>query len=428
VKPGAVTLPDLTPAPQAALRPGRVRLPTGRLAWRNLWRNRRRTWLTAGGIGFAVWMLVFVQSLQEGTYGTMVDNTARLGVGHLQIQHPAFQDDPQLEHLLDGASERLRRVEADRAVSAVLPRAQSFALASAGERSYGALVIGVDAARERAASSLVRFTVAGRYLEAPGEAFLGSVLARNLGVAVGDEVVFLGTALEGGVAAGVARVVGIFESGQTELDRSLLQVPLDDFREAWGLTQDQLHALVVLLHRAADTERVAARLAAPDHAVPTWKALMPEARQTIDLKVVSARLMFALVAVIVTFSVVNTFMMTVFERTPEFGMLMALGMRPRGIVVQLRIEAFWMCALGVGIGLAVGAVAVGALSRTGLPLPGDASEILARFNLDRVYPAFSAEGAWTAVVVMLLGTQLAVWIPALRIRRLRPVDALRARE
>ena len=111
----------------------------------------------------------------------------------------------------------------------VSPRLQSFALVSKGERSFGAQVLGVDAAREASWSTLPEMVVDGRYLAGPGEAYLGAILARNLGVVRGDEIVLLGTAKEGGVAALVAEVVGIFASGQVELDRALMQIPIDDF-------------------------------------------------------------------------------------------------------------------------------------------------------------------------------------------------------
>ncbi|HEY5645266.1 MAG TPA: ABC transporter permease, partial [Pseudomonadales bacterium] len=204
-----------------------------RIAWRNLWRNRRRTSLTAGGIAFAILLLVFAMSMQDGTFEIMVDNAARIGLGHVQIQHPAYQDDPRMEYTLANGDALLALAEATPGVLMAAERVQGFALVSHGERSFGAQVVGVDAERESRWSSLPGMVAAGRYLEGPGEAFVGAVLARNLGIQVGDEVVLLGTAREGGIAATVAEVVGLFASGQPELDRSLLQIPIEDFREAW---------------------------------------------------------------------------------------------------------------------------------------------------------------------------------------------------
>lgn len=401
-----------------------------RIAWRNLWRNRRRTWLTCGGIAFAVLLLVFAMSMQNGTFEIMVDNGARLGLGHVQIQHPAYQDDPRVEYTLTDSDALRSLAESMPDVLMATERVQGFALASHGERSFGAQVVGVDAARETRWSSLPGLVSSGRYIETAGEAFVGSVLARNLGLAVGDEIVLLGTAREGGVAATVVTAVGLFTSGQPDLDRALLQIPIDDFRAAWMLGRQESHSLVILASSVADSIDLAARLEAGSDGTwraLNWRQLMPEAVQTIDLKFIGTVLIFSLVAVIVTFSVVNTFMMTVFERTHEFGMLMAIGMRPGRIMAQLSLEALFLAVVGVAIGMTLCLAVLLPLSEFGIPLPADATELLKAYHIpERMYPSFSTGAATAAATIMVLGTQVASLVPALRIRRMRPVDALRA--
>ncbi|MDA1076950.1 MAG: ABC transporter permease, partial [Proteobacteria bacterium] len=174
------------------------------IAWRNLWRNGRRTWLGAGGIAFALMILVVGQSTQQGSFSAAIDNGARLMTGHLQIQHPMYQDDPRLEHLLSNASSIRDEVLKRPGAVAASIRAETFALASVGERSFGAQIVGVQSRREVQWSTLPAMVDEGRYLKGPGEAYVGAILARNLGATVGDEIVVLGTAKEGGVAAAVA--------------------------------------------------------------------------------------------------------------------------------------------------------------------------------------------------------------------------------
>lgn len=402
------------------------------IAWRNLWRNPRRTWLTSGGIAFAVWLLVFSMSMQDGTFEIMVDNGARLALGHVQIQHPDYQDDPRMEYTITGSDALRERAARASDVIAVSEQAHGFALASHGERSFGVQIFGVDPAREATWSSLPGMVNEGRYLEGPGEALIGSVLARNLGATVGDEIVVLGTAKEGGVAAALARVVGTFTSGQSALDRALMQISIDDFRAAWSLADDEAHALVVLASSVGDSIDVAAALAADpeiEARVLNWRDLMPEAVQMIDVKLIGTLLFFALIAIIVTFSIVNTFMMTIFERTSEFGMLMAIGMKPGRIMGQLSLEALFLALFGCAVGLALSAALLLPLAEFGMPLPASATEALNQYNLpDRMYPRFSNSAALAAGLIMLAGTQIAAFIPALRILRLRPVEALRGNE
>jgi ABC-type lipoprotein release transport system permease subunit len=306
-------------------------------------------------------------------------------------------------------------------------------LLSVGERSFGAQVIGVDPAKEAGWSTLAGKVAEGRYLEGPGEVVLGSVLARNLAAAVGDEVVLLGTAKEGGVAAAVVEVVGTFTSGIADLDRGIAQIDIGEFREGWALAEEEVHAVILLADSVSVSERIAGELAVENDGTQwltlDWRALMPEVEQTMELKYVSVQFFFGLIAIIVSFSVVNTFMMTVFERTPEFGMLMAVGMRPGAIMLQLLIEAFWLALLGISLGVAFSAALLLPLSATGIPLPEASAQLLAQFNMpERMYPGFSLTSVWVASLIMLVGTQFAAIVPALRIRRMRPVEALRASE
>jgi ABC-type antimicrobial peptide transport system permease subunit len=132
---------------------------------------------------------------------------------------------------------------------------------------------------------------------------------------------------------------------------------------------------------------------------------------------------------IVTFSVVNTFMMTVFERTAEFGMLMAIGMKPGRIMQQLSLEALFLSILGVVLGVAFALALLLPLAQFGMPLPASAADMLTQYNIpDRMYPKFSSGAAFAAGLIMVLGTQFAALIPAVRVRRMRPVEALRAKE
>ena len=423
---------EATLSPRRAALGGRIGAAgTAQVAWRNLWRNRRRTWLMAGGIGFAAWMLIIAQSLQGGTFTLMVDNGARMMTGHVQVQHPGYGDNPRLENVLEGAPALRARIETLPDVAGAALRGQATALVSADERSFAAQVLGVEAAREAEWSTIPAAVRDGRYLAAPGEACIGSVLARNLGVSVGEEIVLLGTAKEGGVAALAAEVVGIYETGSIGLDRSFVQIPLGDFREAWALAPGEAHALVVVTDRVTESLGLARRVAAAagDWKTLNWKELMPEAEQFIALKMAGTWLFFAVITVIVVFSVVNAFMMTIFERTQEFGMLKAIGMRPGRILFGLQVEAAWLWALGMAIALAVCTAMIVPLGVWGMPLPIDADELLASMHMpDRLYPDFSREAAWVAGIALFAGTQLALLVPSIRLWRLRCVDALREQE
>jgi ABC-type lipoprotein release transport system permease subunit len=409
----------------------------GRLSWRNLWRNRRRTGLTAGGIAFAVLLLCFAMSQQAGSYRLMIENGTTFMTGQIQIQAAGYQDDPRVERLVPDAQALRERVEALPGVQAAAERVQAFALVSAGERTVAAQIIGVDPEREPEVSKLpgmvrvgqffAAYTLESQPLDTRVPVMLGSGVARNLGVELGAEVVLLGTQPEGGIAALVGVVSGILDTGQAELDRSLLLAPLDQVRQAWALDTGA-HALVVrttTVDAVPDVQRGIETLLDEGIAVLPWQTLLPELEQTIAFDRVSNRLFYGLLALLVSFSIVNSFVMVVFERTREFGLLMAMGMRPWRLLLMLELEALWLALLGVALGALLAWPLVAWTSAVGLPLGESAGMMLRRFHLpDRMYAALDAAAFVEPMLLMTAATLVAALLPALRVRRLSAVEAL----
>ena len=309
------------------------------------------------------------------------------------------------------------------------PRVEAFALVSVGERSFGAQVLGVDIAAEEQTVRFVRMLSAGRTLEGPGDAVLGTILARNLGAKIGDEVVVLGAGKEGGVAALVFNVVGLLETGMSDLDRALMLAPLQEVQSGFGL-DDEVHTLAIRVDDLKDSPRVVRRLqqALPDTlSVRNWDRVLPELKQGIEVDRISGRIMYGIIMGLVVFSVVNSFIMTVFERTREFGMLLAIGMRPNRILLMIQWEALFVSLIGIAIGLALASALTYWLMHVGIYLGEGMQEYARQFYMpDRMYPSFSWEAMTVAPLVMLIGTQIAALLPALRIRRLRAVEALRS--
>ena len=413
--------------------PPRSRALFVRVAWRNLWRRRLRTWMSASGIGFAIALVTVGMSFQAGTYDAWIDTATSLMTGHAQVQHPAYFDDPEVRHNLAEGPEVTSRFEGVPGVVAVAPRAEAFALVDAGERSFGAMVIGVDPVRDAALSDLSDHLAAGEYLPHPDSAFVGTALATNLGVGVGDEIVVLGSAAEGGVGALVSRVDGLFETGRAEIDRNVLQVGLAAMQAGFELG-DAVHRVVI---KTRDARGVADMRSALEAAMPRggrlldWNELLPELEQAIQIDRATAAMTYWLLLIVVAMSVVNAFIMTVFERTREFGMLLAIGMRPNSIIGMLSVEAICVWAMGTVIGIAVCLALVVPMSIVGIDI-GDIEGMEAMAGQlmmpDRLYPALNVQVLLESPGWMLLGTLIAALIPALRVRRMQVVESLREEE
>jgi len=272
----------------------------------------------------------------------------------------------------------------------------------------------------------------GRFLSSDDaqEAVIGSVLARNLKLNVGEELILLGTGKDGSMAATVVPVVGIFESGSADLDRHMVQLPLGTFQDVFSMGEHG-HTIVVAgesleqLDGLIDTVR--AGLPADSHLVVlSWEALIPGLKQAIQMDWASGWFLYLSLIIIVTFSILNTFLMSVLERTREFGIMLALGARPGRIGGLVMLESIWLTLLGLAVGVAVGTVVVSYFHIHGFSYPG-MEEIAAYYNLPAVITmTLSPLSLTLGPAVILIVTCASALYPALRIRLLKPVDAMRA--
>ncbi len=402
-----------------------------RLAWRNLWRHARRTWLTVGAMVFSNMLLVFMISLQFGMYGLMIDNTLQVFTGHLQVQAPGYKDEQKMRQVVPAVSDLAGRLRAELANDRIAARGWAFGLASSEVRSYGIGIYGVEPDFEPRVSNIPGLVSQGRYLGDPHaqEIVVGAVLARNLRATVGDELTLLGSGLDGSFAAAVLNIVGIFESGIPDIDRNIAEMPLGAFQDVFYM-EGAGHQVVVFgesLREVPDLrERVRSLLPADDAlVVHDWDALQPGLKQAIQADISSAFFMYGVLVILVAFSVLNTQLMSVLERTHEFGVSMALGLTPGRLGRLIMLETAMMGLLGLALGAVAGALVTTWFTVNGLSIPG-MDEMAAQFNLPaRVYPRVSLLTMFIGPAVVFLFTLLAAVYPALRLHRLRIVDAMR---
>jgi ABC-type lipoprotein release transport system permease subunit len=403
-----------------------------RLAWRNLWRHSRRTWLTASAIAFSAMLLVFMITLQLGSYDMMIDTTLRVYTGQMQVQRLGYKDKRQMRTTVPDAVRLAERLRVATGLDAVAARAQGFALVSSAERSYGVPVIGVQPEFERGVSTLPHLVKAGRYLSdsRAQELVLGSALARNLKLSLGDELTLLGSAKDGSVAATVLPVVGFFESGNPELDRRLVMMPLAVFQEVFAMGDDA-HTIVITGPSYESIPLTNAKVRAliadqPELTVLDWDELVPGVKQLIQTDMVQNWITYIALIVIVTLSIMNTFLMNVLERTREFGIMLALGASPARLATLVMLESVFLTLLGLAIGIIVGGGIAVYYHFAGFSFPG-MEEIYAQFGLPGViHPKLSFASFTLGPAVIFVFTVLAALNPALRIRKLQPVEAIHA--
>jgi ABC-type lipoprotein release transport system permease subunit len=403
-----------------------------RLAWRNLWRQPRRTWLTTGAMIFSNTILVFMVSLQFGMYGLMIDNTLAVFTGHLQVQAPGYKDDKKMRQSIPDVAALAAKIRNDSGFEAVAARATAFALASSAERSFGVQVIGIEPEFESQVSTLPGLLRDGRYPtdRQAAEVVIGSVLARNLKVATGDELTLLGSGRDGSFAATVVQVVGIFDTGMAAIDRNFVQLPLGTFQEVFTMGTAG-HEIVIRMSDLAEVADARPRLESllPGDGsllVFDWDELQPSLKQAIQADLAGAWFMYGVLIVLVAFSVLNTVLMSVLERTREFGIVMALGLTPGRLGRLVLLETALMSAIGFAGGILLGAALILWFGAHGFSYPG-MDEMADRFNMPaRIYPQLQWLPLFLGPVIVFIGAMLASLYPAARLRWLQPVQAMRA--
>jgi ABC-type lipoprotein release transport system permease subunit len=400
-----------------------------RLAWRNLWRHARRTWLTIGAMVFSNTLLVFMISFQFSMYGLMIDNTLQVFSGHMQVQAPGYKDDQKMRQVVPEVRQLADRLRNDLDSQTIAARGWAFGLASSEERSYGVGIYGVEPDYERNVSNIPGLIEDGRYLTQSDsmEIVIGTMLARNLRVGVGDELTILGSGLDGSFAAAVVNIVGIFGSGVKEIDRNIAEMPLAAFQEVFYMNGAG-HQVVILAPTLGEAPLLQDEVAAaiPESlVVHDWNALQPGLKQAIQADMSSAFFMYGILVILVAFSVLNTQLMSVLERTHEFGVVMALGMKPGRLGRLVMLETALMGLIGFAIGALAGSLLTYWFSVNGLSYPG-MEEMAANFNLPgRVYPQVSLLKTVFGPAVVFLFTLFAAAYPAWRLRHLHPVEAMR---
>jgi ABC-type lipoprotein release transport system permease subunit len=405
------------------------------MAWRNIWRNPRRSILTICAIAFASLLLVFMLSWQFGSYDTMINASVKISTGHLQVQTKDYQEKKDMRLVVRDPAGLYRLLENTPEVASHTSRANAFSLVSSENRTFGVLVVGIDPLREASVSTLKKLIRQGSYLSPDDwdQALVGTLLAKNLRVGLGDELVVLGQGLDGSVAATMVKVKGIFSSGQDEFDRSTIRIPLKFFQDVYGM-DSAVHEVVALGNSLKQVQEIKSKLTAgiknntkdESLVVLDWMELIPGLIQAIQMDLISGFIFYIILIVVVAFSILNTFLMAVFERTREFGVLLAVGTTPGRLAKLLLFESFTITIIGIVLGIILGSLITWYFQVHGILISG-ASELMRHYGLpERMYPQLTPLSISVGAGIVLIITILTALYPAFKARRLRPVEAMRA--
>jgi len=412
-----------------------------RLAWRNVWRNTRRSVLTIAAVAFGLAMCIYTYAIALGSHNQMIRDAVGVYAGHIQIHAKGWEDNKTLEYLIEEPQKVMDAVPDDYRVEGAAPRVGTPGLISrklvdAGngssreENTQFAMLVGMDPAAEKELIDLPDKIREGEFLSAedPDGLILGAELAEALGVKVGDRVLLWTQDYYESLQAKFFFVRGIYRAGSLELDGGYVFAPLASM-SSFLKTDNMLTTVAVRLsdpkYLDAVTKEIESRLDPEVYETLTWEEFMPEIRQYIVFDDVGAYVFLGILVIVVSFGILNTQLMAVLERVKEFGTMLALGAKPRQVAFTVFAECFFMTGVGVVFGNIIGFIAAYINSKIPLNL-AEQSEWLAYFGID---PRMYAQVTWPNFVVcsgiiMGLALLMSLW-PALKAARYEPVQALR---
>jgi len=406
------------------------------LAFRNIFRHKRRTLITASSIAFGVMLSVTFTGSGDYTYTNMIDSGAKMGMGHVTIQPVGYQQKPTLEKRLQRSDAMMQAAQAESDVVRVMPRIMGQALFASAHKSVGGAFIAMDPNLEAAANNLfLDALVEGALFTADDRqgVMVGSKLAEKLKLKVGKKMVYTTTDVHGEITSQITRVTGIFQSGIQFVDASMVLLPLKSTQKTLGYRADEVTLMAVMIddqRRAkAVRDRLASLPAMQGSAVLSWHDSQPDLGGVIAMERGGNVIMQLLIGLLIAAGVLNTMLMGVLERKHEFGMMMAVGMSPAVLFRLVMIECFWLALLGLLIGIVITAPWYYFLYTTGIDLSGDLGNGFSYGGV-LVAPVFKAR-LFPESVVMILGSVFALamlagaW-PAWKAGRTPPIESLKA--
>jgi len=400
------------------------------IAWRNLWRNKRRTLITAASVFFGVIFSTVMSSMQEGSYDSNVKNSVRFYTGYLQIQHQDYWEEKTLENHITYDEALFQRIQQNAMVKNITPRLEYFALASRGSATKVAQVTGINPDMEKEVTNITSNIDQGRYLE-KGDAgvVIGSLLAENLELGVGDTITLTGQGYRYATAAGLFPVKGIVDFPSQELNKTMVYMALETCQQFYN-APDMLTSVSVMItdnDKLAEVQNQIGSLLPEDYTTMNWKEMMPALVQQIESDRAGGYIFMAILYMIILFGILGTIMMMIAERRRELGVMMAVGMKRLKLATVIVIETFFIGVLGAVTGILGSIPIVGYYVNNPIPLEGQTAEVMESYGWEP-FMFFSSEPRifyLQAIIVFILTVVVAIY-PATKIFTMKEINALRA--
>ncbi len=407
---------------------------TIRLAWRSLWRNKRRTVITVCSIAFGLTFAIFFIALADGAYEQMIEQMVRIQSGHVTLEHTDYREAPSVDLSIKIPGQLRSDVEKWPAVEETKLVVLGQGIVKSGAGNMAAALMGVEPSIEEASSPVARNLMKGKYLEPTDgpQVMVGSEMAERLNLGVGKKLVIASNDVNGTLVEELCRVKGIFRTGSEEMDAYVVQMPISFARRLFRLPRGGATQMGVILRDPGSQKRVIKRIRDLLHdrsiAVLPWQEVMPDVATYIKMDKGSNLIFQGILIFLILFTIFNTLSMSVLERQREFAMLMAVGTTRGRLRLQVLAETIFLGLIGCFFGVLLGGIAVFYGHLYGINLSGimgDSLNISGFALSSRMYTKVSLDIFLGSTITVFAATLLLGLVPVRRATRINIVDTLR---
>jgi len=403
-----------------------------KLAWRNLWKNQRRTLITMTMISVGFALALISLGIADGVHNQMIRNAVRLGSGNLTVEHEDYPDEPANDKLVVEASALRDRIQGVPGILNVSERIIVMGLIYTADNSAGVALFGVDPASDMTRKTLEPEIIEGRYLKDHDKrgVLIGADLARRLKTSVGRKAVVTAQDASGQISSQLVKVRGVFRTGIDEMDGYFAQVSLPLARELLGVSDGATQLAVFLENekqQARIKEQIEPLISGPEATVFDWEDIMPDLVLFVQMDNAGTYIFMGIIMVVVALGILNTILMSVLERTREFGLMVALGMEPRRLLGLVVLETAFLSVVSLGVGAILGFAAHLYLAEYGFDMGFVSQEQLTMAGAvfdSVIYSELAPARVLVLVGIVFCVTFLAGIYPAIRAARVDPVRAI----
>ena len=400
-----------------------------KMASRNIWRNRRRTFITSASIMFAVFAAVSLSSIQKGTWDHMVNSIVNYHFGYAQIHKQGYWEDKTIDNSF-AVSEELEVLYTSPDIIDLVPRIESFALASNQSNTKGVMLIGIEPKQEDALTHLSTRIAKGEYFHnSEPSALVAEGLAEYLNLQLNDTLILISQGYHGINAAGKYPVRGLVHFGSPELNKQMVYLPLEEAKWFYG-TEGLITSLVLRTNNPESIKRTVKfmreRLDQEKYEVLDYEEMIPDLIQARELDTVGAQIILLVLYVLIAFGIFGTMLMMLKERRYEFGVLKAIGMKTGFLSFMLWLETIFLGVMGCLAGMIISFPIVYHFHKNPIILKGDMAKAYEKFGVEPVLPASTDPDIFIrqALVVFLMISIMSLY-PVIKLKRLKPVEAMR---